>query len=311
MIYTVTLNPAVDREYTVEAIAFDTVLRAGEVRVDAGGKGFNVARMLANLNTPSTALGFVAGRSGELLRDRLEARGIQTDFVVVAGETRTNVSVVTQAGGRYLKVNEPGPTIAPADLEGLLAQVGRLAREGDWWVLAGSLPPGVPEGIYADLTAAIQGRGGRVILDGSGEALRLGCRARPFLAKPNAFEAAQMTGRPAGEAANPAALLVEIEAAGVGHAVISLGAAGALCRDGGAISQVWPPPVVEKNPIGAGDAMVGGLVWALSRERPLLEAVRWGVACGAAAAALEGTAFGTRSQIEALLAQTRVEELAA
>ena len=108
MIYTVTLNPAVDRELRVPAIEFDTVLRASAWRVDFGGKGFNVSRMLCALGAESVALGFAGGRAGELLRDGLHALGIATDFVWVPGETRTNVSIVSEAPPRYVKVNEPG-----------------------------------------------------------------------------------------------------------------------------------------------------------------------------------------------------------
>ena len=188
MIYTVTLNPAVDRELTVPAIEFDSVLRASDWRVDFGGKGFNVSRMLMALGTPSTALGFVGGRSGELLRDGLESLGIQTDFVWVDGETRTNVSIV-DGNDRYVKVNEPGPTISPDDQEKLLAQIRRLAQPGDWWVLAGSLPPGISATIYADIIAILHEAEAKAILDTSGAALEHGCGARPFLAKPNDVEA--------------------------------------------------------------------------------------------------------------------------
>ncbi|MGB5061040.1 MAG: PfkB family carbohydrate kinase, partial [Candidatus Promineifilaceae bacterium] len=174
MIYTVTLNPAVDKELVVPELAFDSVLRAGKTRVDFGGKGFNVSRMLQALGSESTAIGFAGGKSGDLLREGLESLGIGIDFVPVSGETRTNVSVVTEPASHYLKVNEPGPTISASELDELRRKVRALSREGDWWVLAGSLPPGVPTAVYAHLIADIQAAGGRVILDTSGEALGLG-----------------------------------------------------------------------------------------------------------------------------------------
>src|SRR3954451_24411287 len=112
MIYTVTLNPALDRELTVPALVFDDVLRATETRVDCGGKGFNVSRMLAALGAESIALGFAGGHTGAMLRDGLAALGIETDFVQIGGETRTNVSIVMTNDGHYVKVNEAGPTIS-------------------------------------------------------------------------------------------------------------------------------------------------------------------------------------------------------
>jgi len=311
MIYTVTLNPAVDKELVVPEIAFDSVLRAGVTRVDFGGKGFNVSRMLQALGAESTALGFAGGKSGDLLREGLESLGIGTDFVPVSGETRTNVSVVTEPASHYLKVNEPGPTISASELDELRRKVRALSREGDWWVLAGSLPPGVPTAVYADLITDIQAAGGRVILDTSGEALGLGCQARPFLAKPNDIEVHQLTGLPVNNPAEIAAAAQAVQASGVGHVVVSLGKAGALLVDETAVWQAASPKIQERNPIGAGDSMVGGLVFALSQGYAVAEALRWGIACGAATASLPGTAVGTRPLVEELLPQVMLRDVTA
>ncbi len=301
MIYTVTLNPAVDKELVVPEIAFDSVLRAGVTRLDFGGKGFNVSRMLKSLGAESIALGFAGGKSGDLLREGLHALGIGTDFVVVGGETRTNVSIVTEPASHYVKVNEPGPTISAEELAALRQKVRDLAHPDDWWVLAGSLPPGVPTAVYAHLITDIQAAGGRVILDTSGEALGLGCAARPFLAKPNDIEAHQLTGLPVNNPTAIATAAQAIQANGVGNVVVSLGKAGALLVDGTAVWQAISPTIQERNPIGAGDSMVGGLVYALSRGEPVAEALRWGIACGAATASLPGTAVGARQLVDDLL----------
>jgi len=306
MIYTVTLNPAVDRELTVPAIEFDSVLRATACRVDFGGKGFNVSRMLRALGAESVALGFAGGRSGELLRDGLEGLGIATDFVWVAGETRTNVSIVTEAHDHYVKANEPGPTISPAEGIALVQQVRRLARAGDWWVLAGSLPPGAPASIYMRLIGDIQAAGARVILDTSGDALRDGCAARPFLAKPNDLEIHKLTGLPVDSTSEIAAAAQVMQHSGVANVVVSLGKKGALLADAENVWLAASPHIQEKNPIGAGDSMVGGLVWGLSQGLPLPEALRWGIACGAATASMSGTAVGSRELVKSLAAQVTV-----
>ena len=305
MIYTLTLNPAVDRELTVPAIEFDTVLRASDWRVDFGGKGFNVSRMLMSLGTPSTALGFAGGRAGELLRDGLESLGIQTDFVWVDGETRTNVSIVSESNGRYVKVNEPGPTISAADQEKLLTQIRRLAQPGDWWVLAGSLPPGVPATMYADIIAILHEAEAKAILDTSGAALEHGCGARPFLAKPNDVEAGQLTGLPVQNRAQIAAAAQAVQATGVTNVIISLGKDGAMLADGQQTTIVASPTIEESNPIGAGDSMVGGLTWGLSQGQDVAEALRWGIACGAATASMSGTAVGSRQLVESLVQQVK------
>ena len=117
MIYTVTLNPALDREYTVPDLAHDTVLRAGTTRVDAGGKGFNVSRAVKALGGESTAIGFAGGKTGEILHESLTGLGINTDFVWISEETRTNTSIVSEANGQYVKANESGPEIRESELE--------------------------------------------------------------------------------------------------------------------------------------------------------------------------------------------------
>ena len=308
MIYTVTLNPAVDKELVVPAIELDTVLRSREVRTDYGGKGFNVSRMLIALGSRSVALGFAGGRNGELLRDGLESLGIDSDFVWVDDETRTNISIVTETPGPYVKVNEPGPAISTAAYETLLNKVKKLAQRGDWWVLAGSLPPGLPKTAYADLIKKIQGSGAHVLLDSSGEALRWGCSARPFLAKPNEVEAHQLTGLPLNSPAETAAAAKSMQKSGIAHVVVSLGKAGTLLVDEQGIWRAAAPRIEERNPIGAGDSLVGGLVWGLSEGLAVAEALRWGTACGAATASLSGTAVGSRQLVETLLPQVELTE---
>jgi fructose-1-phosphate kinase PfkB-like protein len=142
MIYTLTLNPAIDRELTVEEIEYDKVLSALETRIDFGGKGFNVSRMLKSLGTSSVAVGFVGGNTGRRLQNGLHALGIDSDFVWVESETRTNISVVTQVHDHYLKVNEKGPLVDETKQDELLDKIDSIAQAGDWWVLAGSLPRG-------------------------------------------------------------------------------------------------------------------------------------------------------------------------
>lgn len=309
MIYTVTLNPAVDRELLVEEIVFDAVLRASEWRVDCGGKGFNVARMLQSLGTPSVALGFAAGKTGELLNEELHSLGIETEFTWVEGETRTNVSIVTADHSHYVKVNEPGPTISGEDLVKLMQKIRELARPDDGWVLAGSLPPGVPPSIYADMITTLQSAGARVFLDTSDEALRLACQTNPFLIKPNAEEAQALTGLPINTPTEIAAAGKAIQAMGAGNVIISLGKQGALLVNGQRAWLAASPEIVERNPIGAGDSMVAGLVWGLSQGHDLPEALCRGIACGAATASQNGTSVGSLSQVSKLLNQVSLSEV--
>jgi 1-phosphofructokinase family hexose kinase len=194
MIYTLTLNPAVDMELQIGRFEFDSVVRAHETRKDCGGKGFNVSRMLNNLETKSVVMGFLGGKSGEQLEDTLNSLGIDTRFTKIAGDTRTNVSIVSESDGKHIKVNEPGPTVTEAEIENLLQQVKENLAPNDWWVLGGSLPPGVDVNIYAQLVEMIETAGAHAILDSSGDALKEGCKAGPTLIKPNLEEALQLVG---------------------------------------------------------------------------------------------------------------------
>ena len=309
MIFTVTLNPAVDRELTVDSIAFDTVLRASDWQVDCGGKGFNVARMLKSLGVASTALGFAAGKTGELLDKQLKALGINTDFTWVEGETRTNVSIVSSENGRYVKVNEPGPAIAEEHLVRLKEKIQSCAQSGDWWVVAGSLPPGVPAEFYGEIIEIIHSADAKVFLDTSSEALLRSCSAGPLLVKPNAEEAHELTGLPVSDTREIAEAGAAICKLGPANVIVSLGKDGALLVNGKDVWKAESPKIIEKNPIGAGDSMVAGMVWGLSEGVELSEALRRGIACGAATASQSGTTVGSLSQVEKLLQKVQLERL--
>ena len=183
-----------------------------------------------------------------------------------------------------------------------------LAQKGDWWVLAGSLPPGLQQTYYADLIEDIQRAGARVVLDTSGEALRWGCSAQPFLAKPNELELKQLTGLVVDSAAEIASAARAVQASGIENVVVSLGKEGAMLVNERSVWQAASPRIQERNPIGAGDSMVGGLVWGLSESLSVLEAVRWGIACGSATASMSGTAVGSRQLVEELLPQVELTE---
>lgn len=309
MIYTLTLNPAVDRELTVPAMEFDSVLRASGARVDFGGKGFNVSRLLKGLGASSTAVGFLGGRAGELLQDGLQSLGIGTDFVWVPEETRTNVSIVTESHDHYIKVNEKGPLVDETKQKELLDKIDSLAKRGDWWVLAGSLPPGVGDDFYARIVNILVKHEAQAILDTSGESLRLGCAEKPYLLKPNAEEAHALTGLPMDTPAEIAVAAAKTRELGAQNVVISMGKSGALLHTAEGTWLTHSPKIKEKNPIGAGDSMVGGLVWALTQGIALKEALGWGVASGAATASLPGTEVGSRPFIEELFSQVRYERL--
>ncbi|HNT75797.1 MAG TPA: 1-phosphofructokinase family hexose kinase [Anaerolineae bacterium] len=304
MIVTVTPNPVLDVTLTVPEIVIDEMARATDVREDWGGKGFNVSRALLALGGESVALGFVGGATGAKLTAGLRVLGIPTDFVAVAGETRTNI--VISDGTHYVKVNQAGPTVGAGDLAALMDKVRQRAAPGDLWVLSGSLPPGVPASFYAGVIRELRAHSVWVLLDANGEALRLGCQAQPYLVKPNAIEAQELTGiaiHGTDDARRAAAAILDD---GVTQVALSLGAAGLLLATRDSIVVATPPKVTARNVIGAGDALLAGVADALARGLPLAEQARWGVAVGTASAMREGVSVVTRAEVEAIYAKVKI-----
>jgi 1-phosphofructokinase family hexose kinase len=309
MIYTITLNPALDIELTVPEMAFDAVLRTTAERIDCGGKGFNVSRVLNALGTRSTALGFVGGYTGIKLKQGLEGLGIKTDFVQTVGETRTNISVINEEHSHYLKVNETGPSVTPEELETLLKKVRDHVKARDWWVMAGSIPPGVPDDFYAQIIKIVEDAGARTLIDTTGEALKLACEAGVFLAKPNKYEAETLLGCKINSTEDAMHAANKIHQMGAQVAVISLGKEGAIASDKTGAWMAHSPSISERNPIGAGDALVAGLVWGYGRRNAVETSLAWGVACGAAAAAQDGTGVGERDMVSELVKKVKVEKV--
>jgi 1-phosphofructokinase family hexose kinase len=307
MIVTVTPNPALDRTLIVPQIVFDEMVRAEESRLDLDGKGVNVSKALRALGVPTVIMGFAGGAAGQVLEHALGERGYTTDFTRVAGETRTNTMIVDAVSARYVKANEPGPALQPAELAAFFAQARARLAPGDTWILSGSLPPGAPAGFYAELVTLLQASGARALLDTSGEPLRLGCAARPFLVKPNADEAQALTGEPIdGDAAARRAAAFFLDR-GVELVALSLGADGLLLATRGQAVRARPPRVRALNPVGAGDALLAGIAWALEQRLGLPELARWGVASGTAAAMRIGTDSAARDAVEALYGQVQIE----
>ncbi len=307
MIVTVTPNPALDRTLTVPRIAFDEVIRATSSQLDWGGKGFNVSRALAALGVESVAMGFVGGATGQMLERGLSDLGIVTGFLYVGGETRTNTVIIEADTGRYVKVNEAGPIVQTKEVDVFCERARERVRPGDIWVLSGTLPTGVQPDFYTRLIALVQGGGARALLDSSGEPLRLGCAARPYLVKPNITEAAEVTGHEIRSDADAYAAAETFLRQGIALVALSLGADGLLLAS--KERKVWarPPRAPVRHPTGAGDALLAGLAWTLQQGLPLEEMARWSVAMGTAAAMREGVSFGSRAEVEAVYREVQIE----
>ncbi|GAA2644356.1 1-phosphofructokinase family hexose kinase [Streptomyces vastus] len=278
MILTVTLNTALDITYHVPSLRPHTSHRVTEVTERPGGKGLNVARVLAALGHEVTVTGFVGGPTGRALQDQLTSTpGVVDALVPVTGPTRRTIAVVDTATGDTTQLNEPGPLVSPAEwrafqdvYEGLLPAASAVA-------LCGSLPPGVPVGAYAQLVRAARSASVPVLLDTSGEPLRRGVAARPDLVKPNTDELAELTG-----SHEPFQATRDARRRGAHAVVASLGAEGLLALNAEGHWRAAPPAPVEGNPTGAGDSVVAGLLSGLVDNLPWPERLARAVALSTA-----------------------------
>jgi 1-phosphofructokinase family hexose kinase len=309
MIYTVTLNPALDKEYKVPQIVFDDIMRMDSMRIDFGGKGFNVSRMLKSLGAENVALGFVGGHTGDVITAGLESLGIAVDLSHIQGETRTNISIVDQAEHHYVKLNESGPAVSAAEVDALLRKIDSLVKADDFWVLAGSLPTGVPDDIYARIIHKINQAGAYAVLDTSGLPLQIGVAQKPFLIKPNVHELSALMDVAVQETRALPALAAELHAQGIPIVLVSLGDQGAFLSDAQGCWAGQTPRIAAQNPIGAGDAMVAGMVWRLAEGDAPQAALPWAMACGTAAASLPGTGMPSPALVKEYYEAITIEEL--
>lgn len=278
MILTVTLNTALDITYRVQGLRPHASHRVTEVTERPGGKGLNVARVLAALGHEVTVTGFAGGTTGGVVREQLTGvPGVTDALVPVAGATRRTVAVVDERTGDTTQLNEPGPAVAPAEWNAFQVAYEDLLTGAAAVALCGSLPPGVPVGAYAGLVRAARAAGVPVLLDTSGEPLRRGLAARPDLIKPNADELAELTGSHEPQRAAQAA-----RRRGARSVVASLGAEGLLAVTPEGRWRAAPPAHVHGNPTGAGDSAVAGLLSGLVEHLPWPDRLTRAVALSAA-----------------------------
>ncbi|EYT57251.1 1-phosphofructokinase [Dietzia sp. UCD-THP] len=307
MIVTLTMNPSVDRSAVLAtALTLGAVNRIADSHDSPGGKGINVARVLAAGGTEATAV-FPAPAHDPFVA-MCAAAGVPAAVVPAEGPVRVNLTLA-DPDGTTTKINAPGPVATPEMLDRVRSDVAALAAKATWVVLSGSLPGGVSAGFYADLVAELRGTGARLAVDTSDAPLAaLAARfpsAAPDLVKPNGEELGQLAGVDGVELERRAAdgdlaPVVEtartLRASGVGTVLVTLGGAGAVLVGGGddddADGEAWfatTPPVRVRSTVGAGDSALAGYLLADARGLPPAERLAWAVSHGSVAASLAGT----------------------
>jgi 1-phosphofructokinase/tagatose 6-phosphate kinase len=313
MIVTVTLNAAIDRTLAVPNFRLGNRHRAVESRTVAGGKGINVARTLSRLGRPVVAAGFTGGPTGMRVEEQLREEGVLTDFTRIAGETRINVAVIDPTSGEQTEINERGPAVSAEEVERFVKRLSYLASGAKICVLAGTLPPGAGEDLYARLVGELSRLGVPVVLDSEGQAMLAGIRAGADVVTPNEREAEELVGQEFADQGDLLHGLSELLRIGAGEAVIT--------RAEGCVAAVAEGPSERRfvevrtrtldtvSTVGSGDAFLAGYVAARYDGRPPAECLAYGVACGAESTQHFGAGAIDRGQVERLLSEVEVRDL--
>ena len=306
-VVTLTLNPSVDVSTTTEQLWPEHKLRCTAVQVDAGGGGINVSRVVQELGGQTLAVFPEGGTTGDLLTQRVAARGVPMATVAAHAPTRVCVNVSESSTGHEYRFLVPGPPMTPDELASCLARVEAELPDADAVVLSGSLPPGAPEDTYARLAQRVSGQGCKVVLDTSGPALRLALGAGLFLVKPSRRELAELLGEPLPDTRSLAAACLRLHAAGAAEIiVVSMGPEGALLTSAGNQWLAVPPRVEARSAVGAGDSFVAAMTLSLLRGDTHDEVLARATAAGAAALLSPGSELSQRSDVEHLLPRCRV-----
>jgi 6-phosphofructokinase 2 len=305
-VITITMNPTVDKSSAVGHVAPERKLRCDVPTFEPGGGGINVSRAIAKLGGASFAYYPAGGPEGQSLTELLDAEGLNHGAIPIHARTRENLSIFEKNSQQQFRFGMPGPTLSREEWERCLTEIERHEPVPAYIVASGSLPRGVPEDFYGRVAKIAQERGARLVVDTSGSALQQAvATGGVYLIKPNLRELRELAGKDdEGEPEELAQSVIESGKASV--VVVSMGKGGARYMTPDARERIETPTVTVKSKIGAGDSMVAGLVLALARGRGLGDAVRYGVAAGAAAVMTQGTELCTLQDTNRLYQRLQV-----
>lgn len=315
-VVTVALNPALDQTLDIAGLRPGAVNRALRMRVNAGGKAINVASCLSDFGVSTTVTGLLGRDNAAPFRELFQRKKIADHCCYLDGLTRINVKLVDTVSGETTDINTPGPEFTPTAatelLEQVLQRLNLLVEHARWVVLSGSLPPGIPEDVYAVIIRRVRALGGAILLDASGTPLRAALAAGPAIIKPNRHELAELVGRPLDtlDALIAAGRELPTGLPTPEPIVVSLGADGALFLYREQTLHALPVPMTVSSTVGAGDAMVAGLVAAQLEKRSPVETAQLATAFAAAKLTRLGPHLPQPAEVHALAQQVKVSSIA-
>lgn len=306
MITSVCLNPSIDRTVQVKGFTIGATNRITSETSAGRGKGVNVALAANNLGLDTSCTGLLGEDNARLVLEPLQKLGIHERFVRYQGAVRTNLKIQDEENRSITELNEPGMPVDETALVAVAARVEELAGESCYLVLTGSIPPDCPASIYRMLMMRVEASGCRCVLDASGACLSDGILGAPFLVKPNLQELEQVSGKKLTTLREIRAQALEFIARGTQIVVVSMGTGGALMTDGKTTLYAPSLPVSVHSTVGAGDAMVAGLICGFESGGEMKEALRCGVAAAAAAVSSPDGCLFDRQTYEQLLQRVEI-----
>lgn len=292
MIYTITLNPALDRTIWLEDLKIDDTNRIIKEEKYAGGKGIDVSRVLSNFGVPNVALGFVGGFAGLEIEGLLINEGVNFDFIKISEETRTNLVINTNTYDKQIIISAKGPSIPPFELTKLIEKINNLDNPS-YVVISGSLPEGLKPAVYAKIIDTVKNLGAKVVLDTDGEALAFNINHKPDIIKPNRHELSRVVNRELKTLDDIIISAKEINRKGIKTILVSMGKDGILYVSENVIMHAIPPEVKVVNTIGAGDSSVAGFLYGRYIGVSEEESLKYAVSAGTATTLKPGTALAT------------------
>ena len=307
MITTVCMNPCFDKTAETDQVNVGDVTRLKNVRVDVGGKGINVAIVLRRLNEAVRCVGCLGEDNADHFLRMIAKEDVLFDYLRVPGEVRTNLKLLDNAKSVVSEFNEPGISLSEEQIKSFLTLLGEKSADSQYVVMSGRLPMGCPENTYQRCTEVLEGK--KCILDASGDSLLHGIKARPYLIKPNLPEMQALMRkelRTLREIRDAALFLISY---GAQNVVVSMGKVGAVLVNERKTLFAPAVRVEAKSTVGAGDAMIGGMLAGLMRGANLTEAFRFGIAAGAASVMTDGTQLVRKADFDVLLPKVTVQEV--
>lgn len=281
MILTITLNPAVDKTCHIQELLLGQVNRLQSTESIAGGKGVNVTKILRQFDYPVTAMGFLGGYSGRMIEETLEKMGAVCCFTHIEQETRVSTNILAE-NGYVTEILEPGPVITEEELQAFLEEYEKQLVNCELVVLSGSIPGGVPGDIYGTLTRLARKQGCKVLLDTSGEALKRGVEAAPYLIKPNHKELEYLVGKKLGQKEELIEEAEKLLTRGIQKVLISLGSKGLLYVDKQGVILQPAYKIKAVNTVACGDTVVASYCMSELDNKEREEAVKCATALSAA-----------------------------